>query len=45
MPGRITRLECRSVQKTKINGVLTRQDWKDIEGRLKQIIRSFRFLR
>jgi hypothetical protein len=25
--------------------VLTRQDWKDIEGRLKQIIRSFRFLR
>jgi hypothetical protein len=25
--------------------VLTRQDWKDIEGRLKQIIRSFRPLR
>jgi len=25
--------------------LLTRQDWKDIEGRLNQIIRSFRFLR
>jgi hypothetical protein len=25
--------------------LLTRQDWKDIKGRLKQIVRSFRFLR
>ena len=25
--------------------LLTRQDWKDVDGRLKQIIRSFQFLR